>query len=50
MTDATTPAGAEDEAASAMLHAEQVAPHEVHCGLGSALCSQGRIVRHWDGL
>ena len=25
-----------------------VAPHQLHCGLGSALCSQGRVVKHWD--
>ena len=32
------------------LPSSSVAPHEVHCGLGSALCSQGRIVKHWDRL
>ena len=32
------------------LPSSSVAPHQVHCGLGSALCSQGRIVKHWDRL
>ena len=32
------------------LPSSSVAPHQLHCGLGSALCSQGRIVQHWDRL